>query len=187
MERAVGDGYIKAPMYRADGPGNWSQWAEFNTFCDPEAAHVVLKHPKLCTKIYMATLDLTPLCRADENVFAQLFPSNGSVCRVRQMMKKVMVYFRDSYRKHANGATDGPLLHDAVAVCFVFESASIIDVGAKAGYAVHVETHGIQTGRTVLQEAAAPRGVIVPRAVDLERFWNIIGDCLEVAAKATSL
>lgn len=187
MGGAVGDGYTTAPMHRQDGPGNWSQWAEFNIFCDPEAANMVLKHPKLRTKSYMATLDLTHLCRADENVFAQIFASESSSSRVSQMMEEVMVYFRDSYRKHTNGATDGPPLHDAVAVFFVLESASILDLGAKGGSVVHVETEGEQTGRTVLVEGAAAQGVIVPRAIDLERFWKTITECLRSAAGASPL
>ena len=139
MGGGVGAGFTDAPMHRPDGPGNWSRWAEFNIYCDPEAAVVVLQHPILAERTVLTTLDLTHGCRATEDVFKQLFPAGPST-RVRRMMLEVMAYFRDSYRKHSFGTNDGPPLHDAVAVFAILDSEANIKEGGSERYAIKVVT-----------------------------------------------
>lgn len=188
MGGAVGDGFSDAPMHRTDGPGNWSQWAEFNIFCDPEAAEFVFTRLRNFTKIYLATLDLTHQCRADEVVFEKLFPKNEKTTAVRRMMEEVMQYFRDSYRKHANGANDGPPLHDAVAVYAALGLDEYVAEADRPRYQVQVVTEGEQDGRTIVSPLQSRlEGVVLPKRINLGKFWNEIQLCLDLADKISPM
>ena len=63
MGGAVGGGFTNAPMGKVDGDGerfgNWTPWAEFNIYIDPESAESIFSDPVLAAKTTIAPLDLT--------------------------------------------------------------------------------------------------------------------------------
>lgn len=63
MGGAVGGGFTNAPMGSLEGEGerfgNWTPWAEFNIYIDPESAQSVFGNPILAAKTTIAPLDLT--------------------------------------------------------------------------------------------------------------------------------
>jgi len=64
MGGAVGGGFTNAPMGSLEGEGterfgNWTPWAEFNIYIDPESAQSVFSNPVLAAKTTIAPLDLT--------------------------------------------------------------------------------------------------------------------------------
>lgn len=63
MGGAVGGGFTDAPMGKVDGDGerfgNWTPWAEFNIYIDPESAESIFSDPVLAAKTTIAPLDLT--------------------------------------------------------------------------------------------------------------------------------
>lgn len=181
MGGAVGDGFISAPMHRKDGPGNMSRWAEFNIYCDPEAAAMVLQDPPSSRRTNLATLDLTHLCRADSSVIAQLFPPWKILSPPRKMMQEVMEYFRKTYQKQAHGTTDGPPLHDAVAAFAVLDMDDIALAETDDIFDIEVVTEeGEQYARTVLKPPKKnSEGIVVPRGIDQPRMWRDIELCLD--------
>ena len=69
MGGAVGGGFTSAPLGQINGVdrvGNWTPWAEFNIFIDPEAAAFLLEHPVLAPKTTLVPLDLTHLALASK-------------------------------------------------------------------------------------------------------------------------
>ena len=63
MGGAVGGGFTNAPMGSLEGEGerfgNWTPWAEFNIYIDPESAQSIFSNPVLAAKTTIAPLDLT--------------------------------------------------------------------------------------------------------------------------------
>ncbi|KAL8769267.1 MAG: hypothetical protein Q9194_005495, partial [Teloschistes cf. exilis] len=73
MGGAVGDGFTNAPLGKARGEesercGNWTRWAEFNIYCDPEAAKSVFSNPVVAPKTTLIPLDVTHQVLATEEV-----------------------------------------------------------------------------------------------------------------------
>ncbi|KAL9578944.1 MAG: hypothetical protein Q9212_005391 [Teloschistes hypoglaucus] len=73
MGGAVGNGFTNAPLGKARGEesercGNWTRWAEFNIYCDPEAAKSVLSNPVVVPKTTLIPLDVTHQVLATEEV-----------------------------------------------------------------------------------------------------------------------
>lgn len=185
MGGAIGDGFTDAPIHRSYGPGNWKPFAEFNIFCDPEAANVVLQHPTLSRKTILAPLDLTHQCCANQSVLDQLFPEEQRLSAVRAMMKQVLSFFASTYFEQSEGRMSGPPVHDPVAVFAVLEPTSVSIYQTREQFDVRVFTEGVQTGRTVVNGAShGSRGVIIPRAIDTNVFWAQIEDCLSSAEAA---
>ncbi|KAI4204158.1 MAG: hypothetical protein LQ350_001349 [Teloschistes chrysophthalmus] len=77
MGGAVGNGFTNAPLGKARGEksercGNWTRWAEFNIYCDPEAAKSVLSNPVVVPKTTLIPLDVTHQVLATEEVRRKL-------------------------------------------------------------------------------------------------------------------
>jgi len=176
-----------APPHRRDGKGNWTPHAEFNIWCDPEAASQVLGSLQTLRKpVILIPLDLTHQVRGTADVQALLFSSQSNI---REMFKQILLYFASTYSEHS-GIHDGPPLHDPLAVFAVLEADAFDDWGGER-WVVSVDcSEGPRAGETVAvpvqrQEGneAVGGGVKIPRSVDLKRFWGAVDDALSAVEK----
>ncbi|MCJ1442133.1 MAG: Uridine nucleosidase 1 [Stictis urceolatum] len=210
MGGAVGAGFTAAQMGVVGGEGgrfgNVTPWAEFNVYCDPESAHSLLSNPVLASKTTLVTLDLTHLVLATPEIQARLSGGTHEAgSELRQMLLDLLTFFANTYST-VFGISAGPPLHDPLAVAVLLEAllgdgkrvsgAMCFDDRGGERFAVRAVTDGThggdgegtvgaggkvgQVGRTVV-EAIEGQGVRIPRAVDLEWFWN---EMLEAVGRA---
>lgn len=108
MGGAVGGGFTGAPLGTVDGVariGNWSQFAEFNVFIDPEAAAWVFGNEELAGKTTLVPLDLSHQALATRDVQAMLLSGRGNggeaggrgKSRLRQMLVELLMFFAKTY------------------------------------------------------------------------------------------
>lgn len=224
MGGAVGGGFTGAPMGRVEGQGerfgNWTRWAEFNIYvcihvlpevvcnltieqCDPEAAKSIFSNRTLANKTTLIPLDLSHQVLATRQVQQTLLigtltkDSSTAAINLRQMFHDLLVFFAHAYRE-VYGLTEGPPLHDPIAVAVLLESITgpMIEFADNGGERWHVNviTDGLhsrhekeqgQVGRTVVIKSTGG-GVRIPRSMEVESFWKVIDRCLEEAERAVS-
>ncbi|KAL8669567.1 MAG: hypothetical protein Q9168_005849 [Polycauliona sp. 1 TL-2023] len=202
MGGAIGDGFTDAPMGHVRGEGerfgNHTPWAEFNIYCDPEAAQSIFSNPVVAQKTTLIPIDVTHQVLATQEVQEKLryghSNSRGDVAAdVRQMFYELLVFFAQTYTD-VFGISDGPPLHDPLAVAVVLFDEGYEDLGFDDRHGerwnVTVVTDGIhsddnhergQVGRTVISPSKEPGdggGVRIPRGLDVERFWVVVEECL---------
>ncbi|KAG8629797.1 hypothetical protein KVT40_001416 [Elsinoe batatas] len=212
MGGAVGGGFTPAPMgTTSDDPadqggrfGNWTPFAEFNIYADPEAARAVLGMEGLRGKVTLVPLDLSHLFLATEGVQRGLLrgfegvgqgegneDGEGEGKGVRRLFHEILVFFAKTYRD-VFALVEGPPLHDVLPVLAVFAPGIFDDRGGER-FEVDVVidgahgTEGIartesRVGQTVVKKVEG-EGVRIPRRVDGEVAWRIIDLCLGAAEK----
>lgn len=99
------------------------------------------------------------------------------------------------------GITEGPPLHDPLAVAAVLTGAGAHEIlfddstpgvpSSRERYEVRVVTDGTheeahagltETGRTVVRLLPpGAEGVRIPRGLDIEKFWAVLEECIERA------
>ncbi|KZF22212.1 Inosine/uridine-preferring nucleoside hydrolase [Xylona heveae TC161] len=154
MGGAIGDGFSDAPLgvVKGEGPrvGNWTRWAEFNIYCDPEAAQSIFTNPVLAAKTTLIPLDLTHQVLATPEVLQLLLhgpssssSSTGSAAAagesaikpkpsgLRQLLYDLLTYFAHTYAE-VFGLTAGPPLHDPLAVAATLPAAVLLEDAAPA-------------------------------------------------------
>ncbi|KAM3563516.1 hypothetical protein MY1884_001214 [Beauveria asiatica] len=222
MGGALGDGFSSATLGKVDGRervGNVTPWAEFNIVIDPEAAAEVFGNPVLARKTTVVPLDLSHQVPATAAVREMLLHGRGAAAAaaaaaktaddatkgkttLRTMLVELLYFFANTYAD-VFGITEGPPLHDPLAVAAVLtgtpDEISFHDWDAERSEApryderfdVSVVTIGVfedardgkaETGRTV--GTLLPRGqpgVRIPRSLDVAKFWSVIEDCVERA------
>ncbi|KAK8221135.1 Inosine/uridine-preferring nucleoside hydrolase domain-containing protein [Phyllosticta capitalensis] len=212
MGGAIGGGFTDAPLGKVQGEGerfgNWTPYAEFNIYCDPEAAQFLLSHPVLSPKTTIAPLDLTHQVLGNEEVQSKLLGLPGGIPKVagdkplpspiRALFHEIMTFFARTYAEEF-ALVEGPPLHDPLALAAAFEPGIFHDRGER--FRVEVVTEGThipspahvsdmkavgQLGRTLVTkvERGEP-GVRIPRGLDTPRFWDLI-DVALTAAEMTS-
>ncbi|KAK2789066.1 Uridine nucleosidase 1 [Onygenales sp. PD_12] len=215
MGGAIGQGFSDVPMSKRPGDeariGNTTTWAEFNIYCDPEAAQSILSSPVLSPKTTLVTLDLTHQVLGTPNVQSlilqtEIEPVANSAARaptvLRQILHALLVFFANTYDT-VFGLDTGPPLHDPVAVAVLLSNlnstsgenkqSELLRFDDRDGerFSVNVVTDGLhgtdsllngQVGRTVATPVEHGKaGVTIPRGVDVDGFWNIVLDCLKRA------
>ena len=206
MGGAIGDGFTDAFMgFWEDSHGiqqvrrgNWSPWAEFNIFVDPEAAGNVFGDDILRKKTTMVPLDLTHLVIGTEEVTSMLLwggerRDGEEPSKMRRMIVELMVFYKETYETMF-GFTQGPPLHDPLAVAVLLDGMSGVEVpfwdgqgkddgdGVRMRYEIEVVKQGEQTGRTLVRLLpVGDEGVRIPKGLDVERFWKVVDECLERA------
>ncbi|KAA8573287.1 hypothetical protein EYC84_003776 [Monilinia fructicola] len=183
MGGAVGNGFTDAVLGRVDDKeriGNWSIWAEFNILVDPEAAAFVLEHDVLKTKAVLIPLDVT----------------HQTKTTLRTMLVELLTFFAATYDR-VFGISDGPPLHDPLAVAVILDGISGAEIpfydfkdhSKRERFQVKVVTEGShddaqkgsETGRTIVKLLPeGEEGVKIPRGLDIKRFWEVIEDYLPV-------
>lgn len=162
MGGAIGGGFSDASMGSVvdakgepeAGFGNWTFYAEFNIYCDPEAARAVLGNEVLRGKTTLIPLDLTHQFLATEEVKEGLrsgfggAPSplrqrqgNEDVSSVRKLFLEILAFFSKTYAD-VFGLTAGPPVHDLLAVAAVLMPEVFDDAGGER-FDVRVETDGV--------------------------------------------
>ncbi|KAK6363376.1 Uridine nucleosidase 1 [Orbilia blumenaviensis] len=186
-------------MGGAFGRGNITKHAEFNIYCDPESANSIFTLPALSHKLILSPLDLTHTVLVTTSV-RQTLTSTPST--LRTMFYELLMFFADTYIRVFD-MTEGPPLHDPVAV------AAVMDESLGMGFEydeveVVVLSHGEEMGRTVkvgdgegvdfnahegrrqldkAGDVVAGKGVKVRvgRKLDVGRFWEVV---MEVVGRA---
>ncbi len=143
----------------------------------------------------MIPLDLTHQVLATKAVLEKLRyvasnPASKFTSDVRQLFRELLLFFSHTYAD-VYGISEGPPLHDPLAVAVVLFDVGAMDLAFddRDGERWHVSvvTDGDhsdddhktnQVGRTVISSASGG-GVRIPRGLDVARFWDVIEDCLE--------
>ena len=172
--------------------------------CDPESSESIFSNPHLAAKTTIITLDLTHQVLASSDVRKRILngssgPSNPPTV-VRQILHDLLIFFAETYEK-VFGLASGPPLHDPLAVAVILSNlnptfaqkypSQALGFDDKGGerFAVSIVTDGHhgkdvsitgQLGRSLAAPVKGP-GVAIPRGVDLEAFWNLILQCVQLA------
>jgi uridine nucleosidase len=199
MGGAVGSHFTDAnlgkPFRDASGQsreriGNHTPYAEFNIWCDPESAQSIFGNSQLSKKTTLISLDTTHQVFATQSIQDMVrykggkagHPEGGASTRLRSMFYELLTFFAKTYAE-VFGLTDGPPLHDPVAVAVLLAELdgekSRIDFNDNGGerFRVDVELTEPELGRTNVM--AVSEGVRIPRSLDADRFWRILNECLE--------
>ncbi|KAJ5897531.1 hypothetical protein N7504_007819 [Penicillium tannophilum] len=208
MGGAVGNGFTDAPMSRLPGEksriGNVTPWAEFNLYCDPESSEAIFSNAPLAAKTAIMSLDLTHQVLASTDVQTRILHGGKDAAEgptvIRQILHALLLFFAGTYEK-VFGLTTGPPLHDPLAVAVILSNLNpafaqkhpgqVIKFDDRGGerFAVSIVTDGQhgqdvtitgQLGRSLAAPVKGP-GVAIPRGVDLDAFWNLILDCVQLA------
>ena len=196
MGGAVGSGFTNANLGKPFGTspedmqpriGNYTPYAEFNIWVDPESAQSVFQNSALASKTALATLDLSHQVFATAEIQNMILngkkSSSTHPTRLRKMFYDLLTFFGQTYAD-TFGLVDGPPVHDPLTIAAVLATLKdpkaridVEDTGER--YKINVELQGPQTGRTRV-ESSTP-GVTIPRKVDVVKFWEEINLCLERA------
>ncbi|KAM0720591.1 hypothetical protein Q7P37_004727 [Cladosporium fusiforme] len=208
MGGAIGDGFTDAPMGELKGQGNqegrfgnWTPFAEFNVYIDPESARSIFDNRILAAKTTICPLDLTHQLLANSTVQQDLLHGHqmggngGGPSQVRKLFVEILTFFAQTYAD-VFGLVAGPPLHDPLAVAAAFMPAifqdnegerfdiEVVTEGAH-GSSTDAREGGSQCGRTIATKlAAGGLGVRIPRGVDQAKMWRMIDECLAEAEKA---
>jgi uridine nucleosidase len=211
MGGAIGGRFTDAPMGKVKGEGerfgNWTAYAEFNIYCDPEASHFLFSHPVLKPKTTLIPLDLSHQVLGTKAIrHTQLYgsdqpldPSTADTTRtpspVRALFTQIMSYFAGTYAE-VFSITEGPPLHDPLAVSAAIDPEIFDDKGGER-FDVEIVTKGVHSvdqanvgelGRTKATKLPPGEGGCrIPRGVDLAKFWGSIESCLKCADKASPM
>lgn len=185
--------------------GNWTRYAEFNIYIDPESAKSIFSTPALAAKTTLIPLDITHQVLANEDVLRRLRLLEGredgyTPSRMRKLFLEILTFFAATYAEQL-GMKDGPPLHDPLAVAAAL-SPSLFDDNGGERYDVYVITDGDdslaehtrnlhnvgQCGRTVLTPVEAGKGgVRVPRTLHIDAFWEMVNLSLDAAEARSSM
>jgi uridine nucleosidase len=196
MGGAVGSGFTDANLGKAfqnaSGErqgriGNHTPFAEFNIWCDPESSQSIFSNPQLSKKTSLITLDLTHQVFATPNIQDMVLHGNEEEAnKVRRMFFELLSFFAHTY-SDVFGLTDGPPLHDPLAVAVLLndleDHGTRIEFDDNGGerFRIDIELTEPELGRTKANPTSA--GVRIPRSLDTQKFWQVLISCLERADK----
>jgi inosine-uridine nucleoside N-ribohydrolase len=158
--------------------GNVTATAEFNIWCDPEAASVVFG----CgAPLRMCALDVTHQVRVGAGEAGRIRALGG---RRAAFLADVITFFAERYGEHS-GLSAGPM-HDPLAVLAVARP-ELFDFVERN---VQVELCGGQRGMTVVdqRDLTAPQkpNCLVAEGVDAAALSDVIVETLEIACGGSS-
>ncbi|KAL9619008.1 MAG: hypothetical protein Q9160_006329 [Pyrenula sp. 1 TL-2023] len=170
--------------------GNVTPYAEFNIWCDPEAAQSIFSNRELADKITLIPLDVTHQAFATKDVQRLLLHGssiNASPTRLRKMYHDLLMFFASTY-SNVFDLREGPPVHDPLAVAVLLRDHK--DDNVRISYKeeplerfmVEVVCEGQEVGRTIVKEARGQKGAVsIPRSLDVAKFWQVLNDCMETA------
>jgi len=148
--------------------GNWTPYAEFNIWADPEAADVVLTSG---LPIVMSGLNITHTALATPEILARI---NALGSTLATTCVDLLEFFAHTYRD-VFGMPDPPL-HDPIAVACVIDP----DIITTQFLPVAIELQGEHTrGATVVDMHGVTvhePNVHVAMDLNVDRFWDMIVD-----------
>ena len=210
MGGAVGDQFTDAVMSQLPGEerriGNVTPYAEFNVYVDPEASGSLFNNPILASKTMIASLDLTHTVLASKDVQTRiLYGSKADLSTESTVLRKILhgllTFFGTTY-EGVFGLAAGPPLHDPLAVAMVLSNMNpeyarkypdkALRFDDRSGERFHINVitdgqHGKdvsitgQLGRIGITPAPHLGGAAIPRAVDVDAFWNLVLECIQLA------
>ncbi|KAF2114453.1 Inosine/uridine-preferring nucleoside hydrolase domain-containing protein [Lophiotrema nucula] len=211
MGGAIGGGFTDAPMGKVKGEGerfgNWTAYAEFNIYCDPEASHFIFSNPALMPKTTLIPLDLshqvlgtrtvrhTLLYGSDRPLDASAADTKRTPSAMRALFYQIMSFFAGTYAE-VFALTEGPPLHDPLAVAAAIDP-SMFDDREGERFKVDIVTQGVHSviqtevgelGRTKATKLPVGEGGCrIPRSLDLAQFWELVESCLKSADKISPM
>jgi len=177
---------------------------------DPEAAQLVFSNFELAAKTTLIPLDVTHQVLATKEIQSLLLHGKvegtdkldtaGKPSTLRAMLVELLNFFGHTYAT-VFGITEGPPLHDPLAVAAILDGIPEYEVpfydyvsgqnGRKERYEVSIVTGGTheqalngdtETGRTIVTLLEKGEGGIkIPRGLNVERFWTVLEECLQRA------
>ncbi len=173
--------------------GNSTKWAEFNIYCDPHSAKIVLTDSMMAPKTIMIPLDLTHQAIATKSVRQSILygPKSikGTTTVLRKLIFELLEFFSET-NSMAQGFNDGPPVHDPVAVAALLPICHL-PIGKELDfkytrYNIDVVLEGEQEGRTVVLEPS-DIGVYVGESMNVPYFWSLLLDALEMGDHTNSI
>lgn len=156
--------------------GNRTPYAEFNIWMDPEAADVVIKSGLPLT---MCGLNVSHQALVTKDIFAQLEKMQAPLA---DTVIGLLRFFASTYNEVFE--MPDPPLHDPITVALLIDRSVVRTRRAN----VEIELNGKYTrGATVVDiynRNGSPTNVDVAIQLDFDRFWSLILNAVEAAAKA---
>jgi len=146
--------------------GNVTPAAEFNIYCDPEAAYIVFNSE---LKVTMVGLDVTRQVLVLPEIVDRMEKIDN---RASDLFVKLMRVFNENQLK-VFGFKGAPL-HDPLTLAYLIDP-SVLDL-AHVHCAIDI-SHGSSYGRTncdMFDYLELPKNTFVAKNVDVEKFWAII-------------
>lgn len=155
--------------------GNWTPYAEFNIWADPEAADIVMRSG---LPLIMSGLNITHQALATPEVLDRISALDTKLAHtVVDLMKFFAATYRDVF-----GMPDPPV-HDPVALAIIIDKTVARLVSAPVAVELAGElTRGatvVDLYRTTGQEA----NVDVAMELDVDKFWDLMIDAIAVLGK----
>ena len=183
---SMGPSFTNAAGQKQERIGNHTPYAEFNIWCDPEAAQSVFSNNALKPKTVLIPLDVTHQAFATKEVQNMIlhgtFGRRSRPSTNRHMFYELLTFFASTYAEVFD-LKEGPPLHDPLAVAVLLhdhaDSSTKIAFDDHGGerWDIDVVLAGDEMGRTKVKPAK--EGIMIPRSLDLERFWRVINECLD--------
>ncbi|XTI93985.1 Inosine/uridine-preferring nucleoside hydrolase [Cenococcum geophilum] len=203
MGGAIGGGFTDAPMGKVKGEGerfgNLTAFAEFNIYCDPEAAQSIFTNPILAPKTTLIPLDVTHQVLGTAEVRHGLlygYDPRASIVTKDDSHDTQGAVTSGAKPSPVFALTSGPPLHDPLAVAAAIEPETFNDVGGER-FLVDIVTKGVhaadkasvgELGRTkVTKLPMGQPGVRIPRGLDVTRFWYLTELALRSADATTPM
>ncbi|WP_038471768.1 nucleoside hydrolase [Candidatus Izimaplasma sp. HR1] len=151
--------------------GNVTPAAEFNIYCDPEAAYICFNSG---VKVTMVGLDVTRKVKVFSHIIDRMekINNNGS-----DLFVKLMRVFNENQKKVFG--FDGSPLHDPVTIGYLI-NPDLLEIQH-----VHCDidiSHGTSYGRTncdIFDFLELERNTYIAKDIDEEMFWDMIEEALK--------
>ena len=152
--------------------GNWTAAAEFNLWCDPEAADIVYSYGG---PLVMAGLDLTHQFQATPPRLAMVQALPGQLAPI---LSELLDFFSGTYRSRHHNIVGAPV-HDPCAVMALTHSHLFTRRRAH----VQVETHGTLTAGMTLIDDRDLKDIPAPNCdvltgIDADAAWLILVEAI---------
>jgi len=155
--------------------GNWTPYAEFNIWADPEAADIVMRSG---LPLIMSGLNITHQALATPEILDRISALNTKLART---VVDLLQFFATTYRE-VFGMPDPPV-HDPVALAIVIDASVARLVSAPVAIELHGELTRGATAVDLYGTTGQAANVDVAIELDVEKFWNMMIDALKVLGK----
>ena len=150
--------------------GNWTPYAEFNIWADPEAADIVIRSG---LEVTMSGLNITHQALATDAVLQRILDLGTPLSKT---VVDLLNFFKQTYQDVFN--MPDPPLHDPVAVALIIDP----EVARMRFAPVAVELEGALTRGATLVDLYGTTGqesnVHVAMELDVDRFWDLVIDAI---------